>query len=361
MRRNGRLYTLLPSSSGLPLPSWRAQVLSYLVRVVLPVALALNILLGWTIVFRTSPPQRGDNSLDDYQALKPELVVTVSPSVVSPPSSRAIVSTLLNDQYTIPVATLGHSLTTSNATSRRILMYIAGRLSEESLCTVRSVGWELHPVLPIAPPRDGEGINPRFVDVYTKLNLWTLDAIGVETAVFIDGDTLVRQSFEELFELPFVFGAVPDVYEHEGFTTQINSGVLLARPSSATFNQMMSVLETARFPPSSGDQAFLDAFFSGEALRLPYVYNANLAIKKRSPELWRRMQDAVKIVHYTTPAPFEKAPREGILGNEDVEKSIKRAKDGSWGEYREEIGWWEEAWRDMERMNREKLKACKDL
>jgi hypothetical protein len=55
-----------------------------------------------------------------------------------------------------------------------------------------------------------------------KLRLWTLDQIGIKSAVYLDGDTLVKRNFDELPALPFEFAASPDVY--------LDAGVSLSRP-----------------------------------------------------------------------------------------------------------------------------------
>ncbi|KAF8469902.1 nucleotide-diphospho-sugar transferase, partial [Gautieria morchelliformis] len=188
---------------------------------------------------------------------------------------------------------------------RRILVYIPGSVSAGSLCLATAAGWTVHPVSRIAPPHHGKGVNRLYLDQYTKLNIWTLDSIGIKSLVYVDADTLVRRNFVELFTLPYNFAAVPDIYrDHPGFTVEFNAGVLFLRTSTAVFEDMLSKIGTARFPPSMAEQAFLNAYFGLQAMRLPYAYNANIAIKWRSPALWKAMVPDVCIVHYTLDKPF---------------------------------------------------------
>ncbi len=219
--------------------------------------------------------------------------------------------------YTIPAATLGHSLQTVGTNARRILFH-TGHLSARALCIVRVAGWELLEVERIPPPHDGAGIGYRFVDQYTKLHLWSLDnLLGVDRVVYVDSDALARQNFDELFDLPFPFAAVPDVYD-SGFRLAFNAGVL------------------------------------------PYMYNANLAIDQRSPVLWDAMRDQIRIVHYTWPKPF---PNDGkdIVDGPRLERSINKAKRKDGGNFAEAVGWWQDAYNDFRTKNMFALQQCDRL
>ncbi|KAG6842979.1 hypothetical protein H0H93_002679, partial [Arthromyces matolae] len=155
------------------------------------------------------------------------------------------------------------------------------RISTEALCIVRAAGWEPIAVPFIPPPHGGKGVYYRFFDQYTKLNIWSLGAGTIDKAVYLDADTLVLRNFDELFSLPWSFGAVPDVYlDNRGFTVGFNAGVMVYTPDEGILKRMKDVLEVARYPLQQAEQAFLNVFWGPGMLRLPYAYNANLAIKK---------------------------------------------------------------------------------
>ncbi|KAI0038119.1 glycosyltransferase family 8 protein [Auriscalpium vulgare] len=333
-------------------PKWRTK--ETWIRIALGTMSVLNLYLLWFWFHPIVP-----TPLDDYQTLKPSLKLSAPILHPSDNSSRAVVTTLYNDLYTTPVATLGHSLTAASVSARRILLYIPGRLSERSLCIVRAVGWEPHPVAYIPPPHAGKGVHWRFVDQYTKLNMWTLDTLGIDRVVYLDADTLVLRNFDELFQLPFTFAAVPDVWDVQ-FKLGINAGVLAARTSSDEFRNMMRQLGRARFPLLEAEQAFLNLYFGAETVRLPYEYNGNLVIKERSPVMWAAMRDALRIVHYTVPKPFPKVG-EGIVEGERLQKAIRKAKRAKGKLFETEIGWWEQAHEDMQHENRDALASCSAL
>jgi glycogenin glucosyltransferase len=155
----------------------------------------------------------------------------------------------------------------------------------------------------------------------------------------------VRRNFDELFFLPFNFAAVGDVFDQDdrvGFRMSFNAGVLFVRPSTAIFNDMLAKLEIAKYPPFYAEQAFLNVYFGTQTVRLPYVYNANLAIKLRSPGYWAALQDEVRIIHYTVDKPFPRVPM-GPLEMKAFFEERKQIRNGVWGP---EMEMWQAAWRN---------------
>ncbi|KZP20529.1 glycosyltransferase family 8 protein [Athelia psychrophila] len=297
----------------------------------------------------------------------------INQTYYSDPSKHAIVSTLTSDAYTIAVAVLAHSALEANTSARLILTYPENSttISASALCIARVAGWELHPVPLIPAPNGGKGVTQhRYLEMFTKLQIWGLDSI-VERVVYLDADMLVMRNFDELFALPWDFGAVPDVYTNgRGFDTTFNAGVLALRTSSHALEEMRRVLGDlneeakegrASIPPAEAEQAFLNAYYAADVVRLPYVYNANLAIKQESPVLWDTMvaKKEIRVVHYTLVKPFviiKKVDSRGgdemkvVLG-EELKKINLDARGKHGGLWREEMTWW---WSAYERMMLEK-------
>ena len=121
---------------------------------------------------------------------------------------------MYTDSYVFPMIILGHTLKRHRVNARKILVYFPDRVSKRKLCFVKVPGWEPHPVTFIPPPHQGKGTCHTFVYRYTKLTIWTLDKIGIKTAVYLDADTIVRRNFNELWSFPFEFGAVPDIWAY---------------------------------------------------------------------------------------------------------------------------------------------------
>ncbi|KAF4578337.1 hypothetical protein EYR36_000144 [Pleurotus pulmonarius] len=282
------------------------------------------------------------NPMDDYQ-------------ILSRPTIRRI-RRCLNP---ISTAVLAHSVRNVNSTAR---LYIDGQVSEEALCISRAAGWELLAVPRIAPPHGGQGVYYRFVDQYTKLNVWGLDKQGIDRLVYLDADTLVHRNFDELFDLPFSFAAVPDVYSSgipQAFRLGFNAGVMAIRTSSAVLRDMKNNIETARYPIGQAEQAFLNLYYGVKAVRLPYIYNAVISIKKRNWVLWGELKSHMSIIHYTERKPFmlEGQPGERILTPEEIEAAIDLAQRDfeCWAE---EFGWWRSAYYSMMAKHGAELERC---
>ncbi|KAI0746792.1 nucleotide-diphospho-sugar transferase [Daedaleopsis nitida] len=307
--------------------------------------------------------QRLASPVDHFQDLNPEPIVNEDFLRTLPavdPSENAIVTSMYTDAYALPVLTLGHSLNVVNSTARRILFYLPGQVSQRALCIASASGFEPYRVERIAPPAHGGKVHDHFVDQYTKLAIWTLGELGVRAVVYLDADTLARRNFDELFRLPFNFAAVPDVYldDAHGFTIAFNAGVLFVRPSASAFRALVGQMDGADYPRTEAEQAFLNVFHGPDAVRLPYVYNANTAIKLRNPRLWASMQPEIRIIHYTLGKPFWRGVYNEI-GLEDMDATVRRRAKTEWGgKFEEEILGWGQAWRDTEEAYRARIAEC---
>ncbi|KAF4574524.1 hypothetical protein EYR36_005868 [Pleurotus pulmonarius] len=300
------------------------------------------------------------NALDHFQSLND--APTVDNHYGLSPQRRAVATTLYSSNYAIATAVLAHSLRRANVTSRLLLIYIEGRISEEALCITRAAGWEPLPVPFIPPPHHGDGILEWYQDQYTKLNIWSLDQHGVDRLVYLDADTLVLRNIDELFDIPFNFAAVPDVFapdDPRGFSLSFNAGVLALRPSSKILADMTKKIETANFPLEQAEQSFLNAYFASKRALLPYIYNAGIVIKRQSSDLWEELKREMKIMHFTNVKPFlqENQAAHRILSEGELEAAIDGASERK-GLYSEEIEIWRETYRKMMRDKGDIISRC---
>lgn len=241
-----------------------------------------------------------------------------------------------------------------------IVLYLPHRVSNDALCIATSSGFEPHPVERIKPPHNGKGLNPQYIDQFTKLSLWTLDTLGIRALVYLDADTLVVNNFDEIFAMPYRFAAVPDVWDGaRGFTLEFNAGVLFLRPDSAVFRRMVASLATAKFPAKYAEQAFLNQFFAADAVRLPLVYNGNLMTKKRSPEIWAAMRDTMRVIHYTMTKPFVGPhPRYERIPLKRLPHRVSEATHEWGGIYTEEVELWGRMWEATRTTYAEEMDKC---
>ena len=201
---------------------------------------------------------------------------------------------------------------------------------------LRGDGCLLSEVEPIRPAEhlDDHYANSRFAEVWTKLAVWRLTEF--ERVVFLDADMLVTQHMDELFSLDLAGGAiaachacrcnpnripsypvdwtpqncaytpgadVPDKY--------LNGGLLVLEPDEAVFGDMLKTLaevdDLSRYP--FAEQDFLNEYYDGRWLPLPYVYNALKTLPFVHPSLWDPA--AVKNIHFIIdkPGPQRLIPR----------------------------------------------------
>ena len=129
---------------------------------------------------------------------------------------------------------------------------------------------------------------------YSKLLYWTL--VEYEKVVALDGDLLIVQPIDDLFDRPEL-SAVPDQNPPDMF----NSGVMVLEPKLSTFEDMLEKIYTT---PSYnvGDQGFLNKYFSGwyhgdTAAHLPIKYNA--IMRMSNFHFWKDIKDQVRVLHFS--------------------------------------------------------------
>ncbi|KAI0076963.1 nucleotide-diphospho-sugar transferase [Panus rudis PR-1116 ss-1] len=329
------------------------------------IALAIANFVVLVKAFRREPPPGPPyNPLDHYQFLnRNPLIDSAAPSLsLTTPQHEgeyAVVTALYTDAFAPAVATLGHSLQKVQTSAKLLMFYIPGQISPSALCLATSSGFTPRPMRRIPPPNDGKDVHEHFLDQFTKLGVWTLDQEGIKSVVYLDADTLVSKNFDELFTLPFNFGAVPDVYlDDKAFTLGFNAGVLFLRTSTKTFDNMIAKLEMAKFPHWEAEQSYLNHFFGAEAVRLPYAYNGNLAIKRRARKLWNGTQMNRRIIHFTLVKPFLNETY-GVVPFDELEERIEEVAEHWDGDFREEVWWWGDMFQEMKNTYGERIRYCR--
>ncbi|MCR9278924.1 MAG: glycosyltransferase family 8 protein [Pseudomonadaceae bacterium] len=149
-----------------------------------------------------------------------------------------------------------------------------------------------------------KGEKPAFhtpLDNFCKLRLW--QQTEFERIVFLDADTLVVRNIDQLFDYP-EFSAAPNLYETLSDMHRLNSGVFVAQPSDATFDDMLRKLDAPQAYWRRTDQTFLETYFP-RWHGLPYTFNALQYVYFNLPELWD--WDSINVVHYQYEKPWQGA------------------------------------------------------
>ncbi|KAI0665267.1 nucleotide-diphospho-sugar transferase [Cubamyces menziesii] len=275
---------------------------------------------------------------------------------------NVIATSFFTDEFATAIAALGHSLNRVNTTARRLALYIPEQVSPRGLCIAGASGFTPYAVERISPPDNGAGIFPHFVDQFTKLRIWELGEAGARGVVYLDADTLAVRNFDELFALPFGVAAAPDVYTNKAWGVSVNAGVLFLRPSAATFRALRAAVDTAPYWRHEAEQALLNAFFAGELVKLPYAYNANLAIKAYSRRVWEGIKREIRVIHYTMVKPFTRDNKNyAWVPMEELEANARRRSAEEGGIFVEEMEYWAQTWRETYALYGERLRYCMTL
>ena len=228
---------------------------------------------------------------------------------------RAYVTLATNADYAIGAAALLRSLRRTGTGADLVVMFT--ELDPASRDMLRDLGGRLVQV-DLLPTSDGfntahargalhgaapftKGEKPPFhtpLDNFAKLRLWQLD---YERVVFIDADAIVLQDIDRLFDYP-QFSAAPNVYESLADFHRLNSGVFTARPSGATFRDMLARLDRPGAFWRRTDQTFLQEYFPNWH-GLPVFDNMLQYVWLNLPELWR-WQD-IRVLHYQYEKPWQ--------------------------------------------------------
>jgi alpha-N-acetylglucosamine transferase len=235
----------------------------------------------------------------------------------TPRSRQAYVTLVTNADYAMGALALARSLSFTGTTADIVVLHMAG-VDERDLEPLAQLGCRLveaahlplsddfnerhergnlHAAAPFTKGRKPSFHSP--LDNFCKLRLWQL--VDYETCVFIDADAVVLKNVDRLFDYP-EFSAAPNVYESLADFQRLNSGVFVARPSLATFNDMQAMLDRPGAFWRRTDQTFLETFFP-DWHGLPIYMNMLQYVWFTMPALWD--WNSISILHYQYEKPWE--------------------------------------------------------
>lgn len=234
-----------------------------------------------------------------------------------PRARQAFVTLVTNADYAMGALALARSIARAGTRADIVVLHTAG-VNEDDLAPLavldcrlievehlhlsdafneRHARGNLHSAAPFSKGRKPSFHTP--LDNFCKLRLWQL--IEYDTCVFIDADALVLRNVDRLFDYP-EFSAAPNVYESLADFHRLNSGVFVAKPSLATFQDMLQRLDRPDVFWRRTDQTFLETYFP-DWHGLPIFMNMLQYIWFTMPELWN--WNSVSILHYQYEKPWE--------------------------------------------------------
>lgn len=209
------------------------------------------------------------------------------------------------DAYLAGVEALGRSIVETGSVIPRVVM-VTSDVSAEARAALTEQGWWIRDIEPIKSPHsDQEAIYARYAHSFTKLRVFEL--VEFDKVVFLDADTVVLSSIEELFDRPSL-SAAPDFFMPDRF----NSGVMVLDPSQRVFDELMNELGNS---PSydGGDQGLLNSHWPNwwsmpVEHRLSPAYNLHHFVYQFMSShagLLKSFGQEIKIIHYTLQKPWQ--------------------------------------------------------
>ncbi|KAH7543340.1 inositol phosphorylceramide glucuronosyltransferase 1 [Ziziphus jujuba] len=225
----------------------------------------------------------------------------------SQPSKEAYVTLLYGDEFLLGVRVLGKSIRDTGS-KKDMVALISDGVSDYAKKLLEADGWIVEKITLLANPNK---VRPkRFWGVYTKLKIFNMT--NYTKVVYLDADTIVVQSIEDLFKC----GKFCANLKH---SERLNSGVMVVEPSRTVFNDMMSKVKTLS-SYTGGDQGFLNSYFPKfanahvfepnlppeelksrpvpEMERLSTLYNADVGLYMLANK-WMVDERELRVIHYT--------------------------------------------------------------
>jgi alpha-N-acetylglucosamine transferase len=218
------------------------------------------------------------------------------------------VSLVTTDSYVVGAVVLGESIRRSGW-KHDTLVLVAPEVSPAARERLAATWNRVIPVEHVPNPFPPNPKRTRFQTTFTKLRIW--EQTGYRRLVYLDADTLVVGSIDELLERPR-FAAAPCMWLPDYF----NAGVLVIEPSAEVFADMLSRLGT--FPIyDESDQGFLNVYFrewftADASWRLPAKFNLSQFTWMYAPS-WTWTFPDLRVLHYTKQKPWQYRSRIGRL------------------------------------------------
>ncbi|CAM6105868.1 unnamed protein product [Calypogeia fissa] len=222
-------------------------------------------------------------------------------------TSMAYVTLLYGDEFLLGVRVLGKSIKNTGTTKDMVALVSKG-VTPEAMDLLEADGWIVTQIELLANPNSHRPA--RFWGVYTKLKIFNMT--NYDKVVFLDADTIVTQTIEDLFECQKFCANL----KH---SERLNSGVMVVEPSSELFEDMLSKVAILH-SYTGGDQGFLNSYYEDfpnarlfdpsmspedrktytpQMERLSTLYNADVGLYVLANKWMVDNTSELRVVHYT--------------------------------------------------------------
>jgi len=294
---------------------FRSQFLIYFLLLVLTIAVLSAITLHPSEVMGTldSIGSYGESPVVPTQQTQEQKVTTHHClNEDFRPQNKVGVWTMLNDNmdYVKGAAKLGIGVRTKTKTPLDlVVMELKSKpLGEDMWEILRPAGFIKCSVESIkAPAKTRKDLTEKFA----VLHVWAMEVY--ETVVFLDADTYVQRSIDDLIHMDLEgkpLGVTKDIRGGKWVET-FNSGVMVIHPSLKEHKTLVDLLYSGlEFEFVMSDQGFLNEVYKDNWHEIGFINNANLALYRFQREFWdqHKVED-ITVIHFTMQKPWKCRPK----------------------------------------------------
>lgn len=218
----------------------------------------------------------------------------------------AYVTLTTNDNYFQGIKVLSKSLKNVGSKAPLYCMVTPTVSQETKLKMKNEKICEPIVVQSIASPYS-DTVQSRWADTFTKLRVFEL--VQFSTVIFLDADMIVLHNIDHLFDVLVsnrdesgqevkTLAAAMDCCDH------FNSGVMVLKPSSKTFAQMIKGMRSGELQSyDKADQGLLNSYYGKNFVRLDFRYNVDQMHVIHYPHAYDLNND-VSVLHYVHVKPW---------------------------------------------------------
>jgi glycogenin glucosyltransferase len=232
------------------------------------------------------------------------------------PTHKRAVWTMLTDDphYVNSTLKLGRSLRThtSDVEFDMVWMELSHKpLSHDAWTCLREVGWQrcvVHRIVPL-DETSIQMYEPRFLDQFTKLHLWSMTMY--ETLVYLDSDTLTLRSIRHLLHHNMSNKSIAAVAQTwHGMFQGFNMGVFVIRPSRQEYERLLEIQRdpAVQFEAHWAEQGLLNVVYKDKWDDLGFANNALAWTSWQRSAYWREQYPTINVIHYVGLKPWTCVP-----------------------------------------------------
>ncbi|KOS17338.1 Glycogenin-1 [Escovopsis weberi] len=210
--------------------------------------------------------------------------------------------------------------TDAGTTKKLAVLVTTDSVSEEAIAKLRTV---YDYVIPVPRIQNDRPANLHLMNrsdlhsAFTKIHLWRLTQFS--RIVYIDADIVAYRAPDELFNIPHIFGAAPDI----GWPDIFNTGVMVLTPNMGDFHALTAMTERG-ISFDGADQGLLNQYFGSNYHRLPFTYNVTPSAHYQYLPAYRHFQSSINMVHFIGKSKPWMVGRESSFGGGAFDEMVGR-------------------------------------